>query len=242
MATSGSTDHATSRANLIKDALIECHVIAHDESPTTDMTTHASRVLNDMVKHWQVMGHNLFRRSRDTITLTASKGVDTDPYTFGGSGSPTKSYRPLRIESMRFKSSDGIERPMIQISRDEYDNLPEKDSTGEATLYHYDPQTPQAKLYIWPVLSSSGSGTLVYTYQRTIEDFDADANEPDYPQEWFEVLKYGLAARLAPVYYPEDMNMQGRLAGIAAQKLQEVSSFDKEPVSSFFMVEYDGRW
>lgn len=241
MATSGSTDYATSRQNLIKDALIECHAIAQDETPTSDMTSHASRVLNEMIKHWQVQGYNLFRRARDTITMAAGKGEDTDPYTFGGSGSPTKSYRPLRIESMRFKDSSGNERPMTHISRDEYDNLPDKNTTGEATLYHYDPQNTQAKLYVWPVLSSTGSGTLVYTYQRSIEDFDADADEPDYPQEWFEALRYGLAARLAPTYYPQDVQMHGRLAQTSAAKLQECASFDKEPVSTFFRVD-SGYW
>lgn len=238
MSTSGSTNYASSALTLITDALIECHAIAHDETPSSDQKSHAFRALNEMAKHWQVMGYNLFRRSRDTITMTAGKGEDTDPYTFGTGG--TKTYRPLRIESMRFKDSSGNERPMIQISRDEYDNLPDKNATGEATLYHYDPQRDPAKLYIWPVLSSTGSGTLVYTYQRSIEDFDVDADEPDYPTEWFEVLKYGLAARLAPTYYPQDVAMHQRLQAVAGAKLEEAKAFDKEPVSTFFMVDHGG--
>lgn len=238
MATSGSTDHATSQSNIIHDALIECHVIAVDETVATSDSkyTHAKRVLNDMIKHWQVQGYNLFRRSRDTLTLVAAQGTDANPYEFGTGGD--KTYRPLRIENMRFKDSSGNERPMTGISGDEYDRLPDKDSAGEATLFHYDPQRDPAKLYIWPVLKSGGSGTLAYTYQRAIEDFDDAANEPDYPQEWFETLKYGLAARLAPVYYPADGLMMQRLEGVAAAKLAESAAFDKENVSTTFMVDW----
>ncbi len=238
MATSGSTNHATDRDNLIHDALIECHVIAVDETiaNTDSKYVHANRVLNDMIKHWQVQGYNLFRRSRDTLTMVAAQGTDANPYQFGTGGD--KTYRPLRIENMRYLDSSGNERPMTPISRDEYDRLPDKDSTGEATLFCYDPQRDPAKLYIWPVLKSGGSGTLVYTYQRSIEDFDADADEPDYPQEWFETLKYGLAARLAPVYYPADALMMQRLQAVAGQKLEESAAFDKEPVSTTFMVDW----
>jgi hypothetical protein len=238
MATSGSTNHSTDRDNLIHDALIECHVIAVDETiaNTDSKYVHANRVLNDMIKHWQVQGYNLFRRSRDTLTLVAAQGTDANPYQFGTGGD--KTYRPLRIENMRYLDSSGNERPMTAISRDEYDRLPDKDSTGETTLFCYDPQRDPAKLYIWPVLKSGGSGTLVYTYQRSIEDFDADADEPDYPQEWFETLKYGLAARLAPVYYPADALMMQRLQAVAGQKLEESAAFDKEPVSTTFMVDW----
>ena len=238
MATSGSTDHATDRDNIIKDALIETHVLAVDETiaNTDSKYIHANRVLNDMIKHWQVQGYNLFRRSRDTLTLVAAQGTDANPYQFGAGGD--KTYRPLRIENMRFQDSSGNERPMTHISRDEYDRLPDKDSTGEATLFHYDPQRDPAKLYIWPVLKSGGSGTLVYTYQRAIYDFDVAGDEPDYPQEWFETLKYGLAARLAPVYYPADALMMQRLQSVAGEKLAESASFDKEPVSTTFMVDW----
>lgn len=33
-----------------------------------------------------------------------------------------------------------------------------------------------------------------------LKDFLATGDSPDFPQEWLEVLKYGLAVRLAPEY------------------------------------------
>jgi hypothetical protein len=235
MATSGSYDYSTSAAAIIKDALIEIGAIAEGETVNSGDEALGLRHLNRMVKHWQVSGYNLWTRERGTLTLAAAKGTDANPYLFGTGGDFT-THRPLRIESMRFVDSNGYERPMIQVSRQEYDDLPEKDSTGEATLFHYDPQIGSGKLYVWPVLSSTGSGTLAFTYQRPIEDFDATSNEPDFPQEWYETLVYGLAARLAPHFFPQDMGMQQRLMQTASMKLNECLAFDKEPASSFFLV------
>lgn len=235
MATSGSYDYSTSASQLIKDAMIEIGVLNANESPSSDDQELALRELNRMIKHWQVSGYNLWTRARGTITMSAGKGTDVNPYLMGPGGDFSTN-RPLRIESMRFINSGGYERPMMQISRQEYDDLPEKDSTGEATLFHYDPQTKSGKLYAWPVLGSTGSGVLAFTYQRPVEDFDAASNEPDFPQEWFETLKYGLAARLAPKFFPQDANMQQRLVQVASMKLNECLSFDVEPVSSFFVM------
>lgn len=236
MATSGSYDYSTSASAIIKDALIEIGAIADGETVSSGDEALGLRHLNRMVKHWQVSGYNLWTRARGTLTLTAGKGTDANPYTFGTGGDFT-THRPLRIESMRFLDSNGYERPMEQIARSEYDDLPQKDSTGESTLFHYDPQIGLGKLYVWPVLSSTSSGTLVFSYQRPIEDFDAAGNEPDFPQEWYETLVYGLAARIAPHFFPQDVNMQQRLVQIASAKLEDCLSFDKEPASSYFLLD-----
>lgn len=235
MATSGSYNYSTSASQLIKDAMIEIGVLNASENPSSDDQSLALRELNRMIKHWQVSGYNLWTRERGTITLTANKGIDTNPYLMGPGGD-FSAHRPLRIESMRYINSDGYQRPMEQISRSEYDDLPNKDSTGEATLFHYDPQVGSGKLYIWPVLKTGGSGSIAFTYQRPIEDFDAASNEPDFPQEWFETLKFGLAARLAPKFFPQDVQMQQRLMQVAGMKLTECLNFDVEPTSSFFLM------
>lgn len=239
MATSGSYDHSSSATNIITDALIEIGALAAGETINSNDQTLALRVLNDMVKHWQISGYNLWTRERGTITLNTADGTDASPYELGLSGADFNTFRPLRIENMRYKDNNNFERPMEQISRSEYDELPQKDSTGSPTLFHYDPQIGTGKLYIWPLLPSTASGThqLVFTCQRPIEDFDAVGNEPDFPQEWYETVMYGLAARLAPKFFPQDINLQQRLIQVAQGKLSECLSFDVEPASSFFLLD-----
>ena len=244
MSTSGSYDHSITAAQIIEDALIEIGALAAGETVNSNDEAMALRELNRMVKHWQVSGYNLWTRERIEITLVdkgtnADKGTDVDPYTLtAGSGEDFNTFRPLRIESMRYEDNNGFQRPMEQISRQEYDDLPQKDSGNTPTLFHYDPQLTTGELYIWPLLQDGLSGThkLILTVQRPIEDFDATSNNPDFPQEWYETLVYGLAARLAPKFFPQDVAMQQRLVQTASVKLQECLSYDVEPVSSFFVL------
>jgi hypothetical protein len=236
MAVASTSDFSVTASDLIKDALIEIYAIAPDETPTADQQSHALRTLNYLIKTYQTQGYNLWRRERDTLTLVAGRGIDSNPYTFGGAGAPDKTYRPLRIENMRFVNADCLERPMMMISRDEYDNLPEKDVAETPTLFHYDPSRDQGRLFVWPLLQTGLTGSLAYTYQRPFWDFDVASNNPDVPQEWYETLKYALAARLAPTYFPQDIAMQQRLMQTASGFLENAMSFDKETASSFFTV------
>lgn len=231
MTTSGVTSFSTTTANLIKDALIECAVIAPDETVQADMLADAQRKLNMMVKHWQVSGHNLWTYTRDTLTLVNDKGTDTNPYTFGPGGD--KAYRPLRILNMRYADTNGLERPMQQISRQQYDEQPLKTSKSSPTLFYYDPQLATGELSIWPLNADGAGGTLKYTYTRTLEDFVSNANTPDFPQEWYEPLMYGLASRLIATYRPQDVTSIQRLKMAADQSLSDALAYDVEPVSIF---------
>ena len=44
------------------------------------------------------------------------------------------------------------------------------------------------------------SYVLHYARVRKLEDFDASGDNPDFPEEWIELLTVGTADRLAPEY------------------------------------------
>jgi len=239
MTTSGTTDYSVTAGTLIKDALIECAVIAPDEQIQPDMQAQALRALNSMIKHWQVSGHNLWMVTRGSLTLVNNQGDDTNPYTFGAGGD--KTYRPLRFMNMRYVDSTGNERTMTQISREEYDELPNKTTKSSPTLFYYDPQLATGNLQIWPLMEDDAGGSVKYTYTRTVEDFDVNSNTPDFPQEWYEPLLYNLAARLIPSYRSQDVTTIQRLQATARQTLQDALAFDVEPVSTFIRPSRRGR-
>ncbi len=224
MATSGSTNFADSTEAIIKDALIYIGAGAPGESPDPDSYEYAERTLNRMIKAWQSKGYNLFRTKEGSITLVANQ----QSYTMGGTA-PDFAERPLRIESVRFKDSSGTETPIVtEMSREEYFELPNKDSSGTTTNFYYDPQYPQGVLYVWPVLSSATTETLEFTYQRPFEDFDSNADEPDFPQEWFRALVSNLGADLHPAFYPSNPEKTAFLRSQAQNDLMEALDFDRE--------------
>lgn len=169
---------------IVRAALRKIGVIAKDTEATAAEMEDALFDLNVMLKSWQNEGYNLFNYASQQVTLTTAASYDLDPV------------RPLRILSCRFKRN-GIELPMQQLTRNEYDTLPKKDTTGTPTTFYYDKQREAAKLYVWPVLASASSETLQITYEQEYEDMtDLDSVVP-IPGEWWEACVYSLAGRVA---------------------------------------------
>lgn len=225
MSTSGSSNYSLTRNDIIQEALELIGVVAAEESPVAADVATADRSLNMMVKGWVAKGINLWRQTEGSLSATAA----TASFTMGAGGDYTTA-RPLRISSARI-SVGGVETPLQEMSRQEYYDLPLKTSTGRPSGYYYDPQLSLGKIYLWPTVASGITATLKFTYQRTVEDFDAAGNEPDFPQEWFEAIAYNLAARLAPKF---GTTTSPEVAAIAIASLEDLMGWDREPASVFF--------
>jgi hypothetical protein len=224
MSTSGSTDYNLTRNDIIQEALELIGVVAGSETSSAADVATANRSLNMMIKGWQAKGIQLWRQTEGSFTATAA----TASFTMGTGGDFTS--RPLRITSARISVS-GIETPLQEMSRAEYFDLPNKTSTGRPTGYYYDPQLTTGKIYLWPTVATGVTATLKFTYQRSLEDFDAAGDEPDFPQEWLECLSYNLAVRLAPKF---GATISQEVAGIAIESLDDLMGWDREPASIFF--------
>lgn len=203
---------ATRTANdIVNQACRKAMICAIDENPSNSEAQYARRELDAMLKAWQAQQLLVFTRTAASLALTTAGVYTLDPV------------RPLRILSARLKRS-GIETPMQELTRDEYDELPNKSSTGLPTTFYYDRQREAARFYIWPLLSSASGETIEYTYEREIEDMAALADTMDLPGEWWEAAVYGLAARLydaIPVHPRPNM-----LIARAEQSLRNAQAFE----------------
>lgn len=200
------------------DALRKLGVVGQTETPTAQEMKDARRALGRLLKSWQNHGYLQFATTKQTVTLTTAASYTMSPV------------RPLMIHHVNFKRS-GIETPMEQLTRQEYDSLPQKAATGTPTTWYYDKQRESALLYIWPVLSSASGETLEITYQRELADTDLD-DPLDLPSEWYEAAVYGLAARLADDYSRNASNITAR----AERELDLCLAADQEG-SVFFVDE-----
>lgn len=117
--------------------------------------------------------------------------------------------------------------------------LGNKYTTGQPIQFYYDVQNTYGDLYLFPVPDdiAAGSGNYVrIVYQRPFEDFDSSSDEPDFPQEWFDALKFNLALRLATEYgvAPEQFNM---IRAMARETKDAALMFGLEEGSLFFNIE-----
>ena len=198
MATSSSTNYSIARDDIIKRALRLIGVIAQGETPTTEQVDEAAQALNGLVKAWQTDGLPLWAIKQTTIPLTDGDAV----YTIGV-GQTVDTPKPLKIVQAFIRDVNSkVDVPLRLVTKQEYNVLGNKESSGKPVQFYYDPQRVHGALYVYPVPTSVEAAlyTIHIIYQRPFEDFDSSTDEPDFPQEWFDAITYGLACRLAPEY------------------------------------------
>jgi hypothetical protein len=69
---------------------------------------------------------------------------------------------------------------------------------------------------------------LGMTVERPFEDFDAGANNPDLPQEWYDPLVWILADRLETEYRHLDGRRLQKLSDMAKEMWAWVDNFDND--------------
>ncbi len=230
MALSNSQNFSTTRNDLILGALRLIGAIGQGETASSVQITEASEALNMMVKAWQADGMSLWVTKEYSLTLLAS----TASYT------PTVKMMKV-LQAYNRNTASSVDIPMRIITIDEYNRLGNKTSSGNPIQLVHIPNRTDSTIKVFPVPTSveAAANTIKITYQKPYDDFDAATDEPEFPSEWFDALKYGLAFRLAGEY---GVSLQDRrqLMQEAALMKSEVLLYGTEEGSIKFSP--DNRW
>lgn len=225
MTTSGSTDFSLSRDDIIKRALRLVGVLAQGEVPTVEQVDESSVALNGLVKAWQADGMPLWSIKERTVTLVSGQSTYT-----------LSTPKPLKvIQAWNHNTTSNVDIPMRIITKQEYNILGNKTSSGNPIQIYYDPRRDTGELHVFPVPSTTEQtlNVIKLVYQAPFEDFDAATDTPDFPQEWYDAVTYGLAVRLAGEYQIST-EVRKMLMMEANQIKQEALSFGTEEGSLFF--------
>jgi hypothetical protein len=202
MATSGSTSFKSNRDKVVQRALRLVGATTSGSVSDADDVNDANDSLNAMIKTWQMDGLS-WTFTFIKVTLVAGQAsydlglTTTDGVVYLGTS--TKAARPTHIQSVVRRSTDNNDTPVEIISRNDYMNIPNKTTRSRVNQVYYDPQMTLGKLYVWPSPDTSGD-VLILNADRPLQDMNSDTDDFDFPQEWIEVLSYGLAVRIAPEY------------------------------------------
>lgn len=192
---------------------------------TTGMTAadNIGIALDDNTRHWTTI---VSVDSSTQVTITsglasaASSGNTVITYT-------TKLDRPLNIVAVRYKNSSGVERELRKMGRVEFMRMPNKSNTGTVNSYYYSPQRDNGLLYVY-LTPSDANDYLTVSYLRSIQDFDASSDNPDFPQEWLDPITHNLAVRAAPAYGISLSKTNPDLVVTAKTLLEEMNAWDTE--------------
>ena len=229
---------------VIEAALRAIAVIDPETSrqPNTTEVANALEALNFLVTSWQAHGMQVWCHKTVSYTLSAAGS-----YTIGPSGATITAARPLRIVQawLRDTSTLPVDTPINIVSRDEFNLLSVKNSVGPVNQLYYDPEydrdgsnsgaNAKGKIWVWPIPDATilADYDLYMVCVRPIADFNAKTDALDFPQEWFNAVKWNLAYQLA-FEYGIPVEILDRLEKRAKEELDLVLSFDTDPAPIFF--------
>lgn len=96
-------------------------------------------------------------------------------------------------------SGETLDMPLTRVSRDDYQALPDKTSSGRPSQFYINHEALNAPaIVMWPV--PNADITLYYDRMRYIDDALTLSQTPDAHRLLFDVIAYGLAFRLAEKY------------------------------------------
>lgn len=198
MSTSGTTSFAVSRDDIIKRALRLVGAISQGQTPNTAVIEETDFALNCLIKALEADGMPIWAITSISIPVVA--GVNS--YSIG-TGLTVDTNKPLKVlQAYNHNVNSNIDIPMRILTQAQYNMLGNKSTSGNPIQIYYQPLRDHGVLYMFPTPSSAevGVNTVVIWYQKPYEDSGTSTDNQDFPQEWYDVLCYGLAVRIAPEY------------------------------------------
>lgn len=183
-----AVDAVKTAGAMVLSAFQTCGIVAKDEALDASDNVVGLARLNDMLKGWQQTGARLYTRATGSVTLTDA------------TASYTVTNRPLRLKTVKYRPASGSDLVMVKMSAREYDELPDQDTAGTPTQYFYDRGRETGTIYVWPVLATVTTETLQWTGIGEVADIEASSDTVEAPAEWYDAIRYGLAARLCDDY------------------------------------------
>jgi len=186
MSLSSTRDGAVTVGEMITAALQKLSVIVGGETATAEDSAIGLANLRRMVRTWSVQGVRMWLTDEEVVTLT----TDAASYTLDP--------RYLEI-SDGFRRSGTNDTPLRLFTREEYNRLPDKTTSGAPFAVFIDRQLATTKAFVYPV--PTGAGDYLYlTGKRAILDPTALSEDLEIPAEWEETIVYNLAVRMAPEF------------------------------------------
>jgi hypothetical protein len=162
-------------------------ILASGETPTAQETQDAQQSLNLLIHDMAIEGWFDWRLTSESIDCVV------------GQASYTLTNKALGVLDVRLDLDSGSEIPMIKLTRQEYYELPDKTTQGKPTQYYLERGKDSSTIYVWPAPDDADDNILLSVYPEPSE-FTASDTVPDFPEYFYNVLRYGLAVELGEEY------------------------------------------
>jgi len=243
-----SSTYTVTRDEIITLALRKLGVLEIGSSPDAATISNASMSLNLLIKQFSTDGLKLWKISELIIPVTNNQ----TSYILGGASStlmydslsPTVAItdKPLKVIQGFYRNKQStpyIDIPVMVMSKQEYNVLGSKFSTGTANTIFYDPRKLNGVLYVYLTPDSNAQTNLELhiVAQMPLDDLTSALGVPDFPNEWMNCLMWNLADQLS-LEYGVPMNARQEIAQRAGTYKTLLSDWDVEASSTFFSPDF----
>jgi len=179
---------------------------------------------DDNTRHWTTI------KKVDSSTQVT---INTGMVSVAASGAQVFTFttiidRPLRIYNERSATiGQNNEIPAFKWSRQEYMQQPLKSGQGgTVTQLYYSPQLTNGRLYVWQTASNCNQ-VVRFTFDRPLQIASSQTDNPEFPSEWFDALKWNVALEMIPEYSVPAARAQ-EIRVNATESLEDALDFDEE--------------
>jgi hypothetical protein len=143
--------------------------------------------------------------------------------------------RPTDIHAVQYVLGGwgGPELTLERVGEKEYYAIPNKRVTGKPNLFYYNPRITSGRVRLWPLPDTTWDYARLLC-QEPMRNLDLGTQNPYFPIEWYEALKFNLASRIAPEY-GATMDDRAWLKMEAREMLQSVKEYDREQVPTYIV-------
>ena len=192
MATSGTVAFRPNVEEIIDESFERCGIDI--QTRTGDHAKSARRSINLLFSEFSNRGINYWTVTQNTLTLVNG----TSSYAL-----PAGTIDIL--DAVIRDTSSNTDQMINRITLQEYNQLPNKTSSGKPSQFMIDRQyTPV--IYFWSVPNTS-TYSMVYWAMNQQDDVNASNQDADIPYRWSDTICAGLAAKLAIKYAPDKFQL-----------------------------------
>lgn len=186
---------ATSVSNtaygIINDAYHDAGILQLGDNPNSQQLADSMRTLNDTINLWQTQGLKLFLQEEVNVPLTIGQTL----YGLGPAGPAVIMAKPTRVLQGFVVDLSNIRRPLVMISRDEWERLSQVvGNNGTINTFMVDKQATTLNLNLWPPPDATEVlNTATFLMQIQAPNPVLLTDSMGFPQEWRMALRWGLA-------------------------------------------------
>ncbi len=146
----------------------------------------------------------------------------------------TTAQQPIVVETATLRDNQNNDVPLKLLTVQDYDLLPSKTAptnVSDPSAIYYEYQLGNSNLFTDIAGAQDVTKHIVLTYMEATQDFNAATDTPEYPQEYYLALVWGLSKLIVPMFravWTPQMETVYQLSVAIAQKK------DPERVTLFY--------